>query len=120
MPDKTETNLACGFAGECKAGVRNKSCAKQAETDGYPKIVRLFRSIGDAESVYAWTCLRVMHAKIGSTEENIETAFQNEIKPKKYPKLIKHGSDEEKKSEDEAPGNCPACGTVKSKFRQVE
>jgi rubrerythrin len=37
-----------------------------------------------------------MRGKIGSTEENIERAFQNEIKAnvEEYPKLIKDASDE--------------------------
>ena len=41
-----------------------------------------------------------MRGKIGSTEENIETAFQNEIKAnvEEYPKLIKDASDEGKES----------------------
>jgi len=41
-----------------------------------------------------------MRGKIGSTEENIETAFQNEIKANvdEYPKLIKDASDEGKES----------------------
>jgi rubrerythrin len=39
-----------------------------------------------------------MRGKIGSTEENLETAFQNEIKAnvEEYPKLIKDASQEGK------------------------
>jgi len=41
-----------------------------------------------------------MRGKIGSTEENLETAFQNEIKAnvEEYPKLIKDASEEGNRS----------------------
>ncbi|MBW2110978.1 MAG: rubrerythrin family protein [Deltaproteobacteria bacterium] len=41
-----------------------------------------------------------MRGKIGSTEENLETAFQNEINAnvEEYPKLIRDASDEGKES----------------------
>ena len=59
---------------------------------------RLFRAISEAESVHDRRYLLLMRGKIGSTEENLETAFQNEIKAnvKEYPKLIKDASDEKK------------------------
>jgi len=100
MTEKTETNLAYAFAAESKAAIRNDAFAKKAETDGYPQIARLFRAISDAESVHARRYLRLMRGKIGSTEANIETAFQNEIKAnvEEYPKLIKEASDEGKES----------------------
>lgn len=96
MPQNTEKNLAYAFAAESKAAVRNDAFAKKAESDGYPQIARLFRAISDAESVHARRYLRLMRGKIGSTEENIERAFQNEIKAnvEEYPKLIKEASDE--------------------------
>jgi len=95
VPENTEKNLAYAFAAESKAAVRNDAFAKKAESDGYPQIARLFRAIADAESVHARRYLRLMRGKIGSTEENIETAFQNEIKAnvEEYPKLIKDASD---------------------------
>jgi len=98
MPDKTEKNLAYAFAGESKASVRNEAFAKKADSEGYTQIARLFRAISDAESVHARRYLLMMRGKIGSTEENIETAFQNEIKAnvEEYPKLIKDASDEGK------------------------
>jgi len=100
MPENTENNLAYAFAAESKAAVRNDAFAKKAESDGYPQIARLFKAISDAESVHARRYLRLMRGKIGSTEENIETAFQNEIKAnvEEYPKLIKDASDEGKDS----------------------
>ena len=100
MPEKTEKNLAYAFAAESKASVRNETFAKKAEMDGYPQISHLFRAISDAESVHARRYLLLMRGKIGSTEENLETAFQNEIKAnvEEYPKLIKDASDERKES----------------------
>jgi rubrerythrin len=96
MPDKTEKNLAYAFAAESKAAIRNEAFARKADSEGYAQIGRLFRAISDAESVHARRYLLQMRGKIGSTEENIERAFQNEIKAnvEEYPKLIKDASDE--------------------------
>ena len=98
MSEKTEKNLAYAFAGESKASVRNEAFARKADAEGYSQIARLFRAVSDAESVHARRYLLLMRGKIGSTEENIETAFQNEIKAnvEEYPKLIKDASDEGK------------------------
>ena len=100
MPDTTEKNLAYAFAAESKAAVRNDAFAKKADSEGYAQIARLFRAVSDAESVHARRYLRLIRGKIKSTEENIETAFQNEIKAnvEEYPKLIKNASDEGKES----------------------
>jgi len=100
MTENTEKNLAYAFAAESKAAVRNDAFAKKADSEGYAQIGRLFRAVSDAESVHARRYLRLMRGKIGSTEENIETAFQNEIKAnvEEYPKLIKDASDEGKES----------------------
>jgi rubrerythrin len=91
MTDKTEKNLAYAFAAESKASVRNATFARKAEMESYHQIARLFRAVSDAESVHARRYLLLMRGKIGSTEENLEAAFQNEIKAnvEEYPKLIK-------------------------------
>jgi rubrerythrin len=98
MPEKTEKNLAYAFAAESKASVRNATFARKAEMEGYPQIAHLFRAISEAESVHARRYLLLMRGKIGPTEENLETAFQNEIKAnvEEYPKLIKDASNEGK------------------------
>ena len=97
MADKTEKNLAYAFAAESKASARNSAFAMRADKDGYKQIARLFRAISDAESVHARRYLMLMRGRIGSTEENLETAFHNEIKAnvEEYPKLIKDASDEQ-------------------------
>ena len=96
MSAKTEKNLAYAFAAESKAAVRNETFAKKAEMEGYSQIARLFRAVSDAESVHARRYLMLMRGKIGSTEENLETAFQNEIKAnvEEYPKLMKEAAEE--------------------------
>lgn len=96
MAEKTERNLGYAFAAESKASIRNAAFAKKADMDNYSQIARLFRAVSDAESVHARRYLLLMRGKIGSTEENLETAFQNEIKAnvEEYPKLIKEASDE--------------------------
>lgn len=100
MTDKTEKNLALAFAAESKASVRNEVFAKKADQEGCPQIARLFRAVSDAESVHAHRYLLLLRGKIGSTEENLKTAFQNEIKANvdEYPKLMKDASDESKKT----------------------
>jgi rubrerythrin len=100
MPGKTEKNLAYAFAAESKASVRNATFARKADMEGYSQIARLFRAVSDAESVHARRYLLMMRGKIGSTEENLETAFQKEIQAnvEEYPKLIKDASEEDKKS----------------------
>lgn len=100
MSDKTEKNLAYAFAAESKASARNATFARKAEMESYSQIARLFRAVSDAESVHARRYLLLMRGKIGSTEENLETAFQNEIKAnvEEYPKLIKDAADEGNRS----------------------
>jgi rubrerythrin len=104
MTEKTEKNLALAFAAESKASVRNEVFAKKADQEGYPQIARLFRAVSDAESVHARRYLLFLRGKIGSTEENLEAAFQNEIKANvdEYPKLMKDASDENQKKVLEA------------------
>lgn len=100
MSDKIEKNLAYAFAAESKACARNATFARKADMEGYSQIARLFRAVSDAESIHANRYLLLMRGKIGSTEENLETAFQNEIKAnvEEYPKLIKDASAEGNKS----------------------
>ncbi len=100
MSEKTEKNLAYAFAAESKASARNATFALKAEMEGYPQIARLFRAISDAESVHARRYLRLMRGKIGTTEENLETAFQKEIQAnvEEYPKLIKDAAEEDNRA----------------------
>jgi rubrerythrin len=98
MAEKTEKNLAYAFAAESKASIRNEAFARKADMEDYAQIASLFRAVSEAEAVHARRYLLLMRGKIGSTEENLETAFQNEIKANvdEYPELIKDASDEGK------------------------
>ncbi len=96
MTERTEQNLAYAFAAESKAAARNAAFASKAQKEGYHQIARLFRAVSEAESIHARKYLLLMRGKIGSTEDNLETAFQNEIKAnaEEYPQLIKDAADE--------------------------
>lgn len=96
MGSKTQRNLAGAFAAESKASVRNEAFGRKADAEGYAGIARLFRAISEAESVHARRYLMLMRGKIGSTEENLEAAFQSEIRAnvEEYPNLIKEAAEE--------------------------
>ena len=96
MGNKTEKNLAYAFAAESKAATRNEAFARKAEAEGYSTLGRLFRAVSEAESVHARRYLMLMRGKIGSTEENLQRAFESEIKANadEYPGLIKEASEE--------------------------
>jgi rubrerythrin len=99
MAKRTEQNLVYAFAAESKAAIRNEAFAMKAKSEGYEQIARLFKAVSEAESVHARRFLLLMRGKIGSTEENLERAFQNEIKAniKEYPNLIKEADEEREK-----------------------
>jgi rubrerythrin len=91
VPPGLEERLKYAFAGESKAHVRNLAFAKQAEKDELPQIARLFRAVADAERVHASEYLKYLEGEIGDTEQNLATAFENEIKANTeiYPPLIR-------------------------------
>lgn len=99
MSEKTQKNLGYAFAAESKASARNNAFAAKADQEGYSQIARLFRAVSEAESVHARRYINLLRGKIGSTEENLEAAFQNEIKANvdEYPNLIKDAADEDQK-----------------------
>ncbi len=96
MSEKTEKNIAYAFAAESKAAARNAAFAQKAEKEELPQIARLFRAISEAESVHARRFLNLLRGKIRSTEENLEAAFNNEIKAnaEEYPGLIREATEE--------------------------
>lgn len=91
MPEALEKKLKDAFAGESKAHVRNLAFAKRADDDGFPQIARLFRAVADAERVHGQEYLKYLEGVVGETEENLKTAFENEIKAKNhfYPAFIR-------------------------------
>jgi len=96
MGEKTEKNMAKAFAAESKASLRNAAFALKAKKEDYQHAAKLFRAVADSESVHANRFLLLMRGKVGSTEENLKTAFENEIKAnaEEYPQLIKEAEAE--------------------------
>ena len=86
---ETPENLKEAFAGESQANQRYLAFAKEAETEGYPQIARLFRAAAAAETVHAHNHLRQMDG-IGDTAENLEAAIAGEAGEFKsmYPAFI--------------------------------
>ena len=89
MGEKTDKNLGKAFAAESKAAIRNSAFALKAEKEEYINAAQLFKAVADSESVHANRFLLLMRGKIGSTEVNLKTAFENEIKANadEYPLL---------------------------------
>jgi rubrerythrin len=96
MGTTTEKNLGVAFTAESKASVRNAAFAMKAEQENLPQIARLFRAISNAEEVHAKRYLLLMRGKIGSTEDNLKMAFENEIRAniEEYPRIIKVAEEE--------------------------
>jgi rubrerythrin len=95
LPENLEKNLRQAFAGESKATVRNLAFAEKAVKEGYPQVARLFRAVAEAERVHASEYLKYLEGVIGNTEENLKTAFENEMRAKNdyYPAYIKEAFD---------------------------
>lgn len=91
LPDELEAMLREAFAGEAKAHVRNLAFARQAKAEGYDDIARLFLAVAEAERVHADEYLVFLQGVVGSTEENLKRAFENEMAAKQdyYPPIIK-------------------------------
>lgn len=91
LPEILEKKVKEAFAGESKAYMRNLAFARKAEKDGFPQIARLFQAVAEAERVHAGEFLKYLEGVIGETEDNLKTAFENEIRAKSdyYPDFIK-------------------------------
>jgi rubrerythrin len=86
---KSEKNLADAFAGESQANRKYLAFAKQADTEGYPQVARLFRAAAEAETVHALAHLKALGG-IKSTKENLHEAIGGETHEYKemYPPMI--------------------------------
>jgi rubrerythrin len=91
LPESLEKRLKEAFAGESKAYIRNLAYAQKADKEEYPLIARLFRAVALAEKVHAEEYLKYLEGVIGTTEDNLKAAFENEIRAKSefYPEFIK-------------------------------
>ena len=87
--DKTTKDLMDAFAGESQANRKYLAFAAKAEQEGYPQVARLFRAIGEAETIHAHNHLRILKG-IKSTKENLQEAIGGEIHEFKemYPGMI--------------------------------
>jgi rubrerythrin len=73
----TQENLAGAFAGESQANRKYLAFAKQAETDSFPEVAKLFRAAAHAETVHAHAHLRAMGG-VHKTAENLAEAIAGE------------------------------------------
>ncbi|MEW5725173.1 MAG: rubredoxin-like domain-containing protein [Thermodesulfobacteriota bacterium] len=91
LPPEVDRAVRAAYAAETKAFVRNLAFAGKAEQENYPRVARLFRAVAEAERVHAAEYLRYLAGVIGSTEENLRAAFENEIRANTegYAPLIK-------------------------------
>jgi rubrerythrin len=97
MGEKTEKNLSRAFAAESRASIRNAAFALKAEKDENINAAKLLRAVSDSESVHSNRFLLLMRGKIGTIEENLKAAFENEIRVnlEEYPEMIKDAEEEE-------------------------
>jgi rubrerythrin len=79
VPAQLERMLKEAFAAESKAHVRNQAFAQKAEDEGFPEVAKLFRAVSNAEGVHAKEYLKYLEGVVGTTEENLQTAFEKEI-----------------------------------------
>ncbi len=79
MSNRLLGHLSKIFAEASRAEARNRAFALKAEQEGYPQLARLFRTAAEAKSVQARRHLLMMRGKIGSSEENLEEALQQQI-----------------------------------------
>jgi len=92
---KTLKNLKAGFVAESQAHLRNLAFAMKAEQENYPQVARLFRAIGEAESVHAFNHLRLLGA-VSGTQDNLESAFEREnLAASTYPQFIREANEED-------------------------
>jgi rubrerythrin len=95
---KTLSNLKAGFVAESQAHLRNLAFAMKAEQENYPEVARLFRAIGEAESVHAFNHLRLLGA-VSGTQDNLESAFEREnLAAGTYPQFIREANEEDNTS----------------------
>lgn len=97
MPNgpKSEKNLQDAFAGESQANRKYLAFAKQADSEGYPQVARLFRAAAEAETVHAHNHLRALGG-VKDTKENLKEAIGGETFEfsEMYPPMIEDAKQE--------------------------
>lgn len=97
MGERTKRNLYEAFVGEAKAHRRLLAFARQADSEGYPDVARLFRAVAYAEGIHADTALRLLgEAAVRSTEENLQASFEREttVSQIAYSRFIREAEEE--------------------------
>lgn len=91
LDSELEQHLTTAFAGEFQAYVRNLAYARRAVEEGFLAVARLFKAVAEAEKVHADEYLKYLEGVVGSSEDNLRRAFENELKAKQdiYPRLVK-------------------------------
>ena len=91
----TKKNLADAFAGESQANRKYLAFARQADSDGYPQVARLFRGAAHAETVHALAHLRALGG-IKTTADNLAAAVEGEgfEFQQMYPPYLQQAQDE--------------------------
>ena len=91
----TKKNLADAFAGESQANRKYLAFSRQADSDGYPQVARLFRAAAHAETVHAIAHLRALGG-IKKTADNLAAAVEGEgfEFQKMYPPYLQQAQDE--------------------------
>ncbi len=78
MKNTVSENIVKAFSEESRAAARNSAFAFKAQKDGRSYLAKLFRAMSAAKSVQARRFLGHMKGKIGSTDENLAEALENE------------------------------------------
>ena len=102
----TAKNLKDAFAGESQANRMYLAFAKQADSDGFPQVAKLFRAAAAAETVHAHAHFRAMGG-VKDTPGNLQAAIEGEGYEFKqmYPGFL---------SEAEAEKNAPATASFRN------
>ena len=95
----TLDDLKTAFAGESQANRKYLAYAQKADTEGYPKIARIFRAAAEAETIHAHAHLDAMGGVRG-TLQNLEDAIGGETYEftKMYPPMLEQATKENHKA----------------------
>ncbi len=92
---KTEANLRLSFTEESELNRVYQAFARQAETEGYPQVSRLFRALSESETVHANSDLRVL-GTIRETRDNLQGSIDRQVKAgqQMYPDMVRTAEQE--------------------------
>ena len=76
MTPETRENLRAALSLEATAAARQKVHGLRAEQEKRPQSAALFRALAAAEEVHLRRFLRLLRGRIGTTDENLQAAFE--------------------------------------------